>query len=266
MRIERRAVESASELTTLVTEVLEGEIKGFRLIDHVEFPGEEIEIGLLAGDAEGRIFIVASREHSGDSLILSYGKHVSWLNSRREVLSAENPEFDWKGEPGLVMLSGSFSPHVLVLASMLGVTPRMCFSMKCLGIGKEKGLYIERIDLPEVTRVAEAMPRRADLLSDAVSGVVGIADDLSISASFGYVSESLDWVPVANVRKRGGTVWVESGPGKWSTKRVEDDASLKSALEKVRASYDEVLRTKGEAKNLSAAELSDAERKSLKWE
>lgn len=266
MRIERRAVGSATELTTLVTEVLEGEIKGFRLIDHVEFPGEEIEIGLLAGDAEGRIFIVLSREHSGDSLILSYGKHVSWLKSRREALSMENPGFDWTVEPGIVMLSEAFSPHVLVLASMLGVTPKMCFSMKCLGIGKEKGLYVERIDLPKTIRAAEVVGERGNLLSEAVTGVVAIADDLSVSASFGYVSESLDWVPVANVRKRGGTVWVESGPGKWTTKRVEDDASLKSALKKVKASYDEVLRTKGEAKNLSDAELSEAERKSLKWE
>ena len=266
MRIERRAIDSASELTTLVKEVLEGEIKGFHLIDNVDFPGDEIEIGLLASDADGRLLIVAARERPGDSLILSYGKHVSWLKSKKDALAKKHPGLDWTGEPGIVLLSESFSPHILTLISMLGTAPRMCYGIKCLGIGTEKGLLLEPIQLPRVEQVKQPAPRETDLLSRAVSSVVTIADDLSVSASFGYVSESLDWVPVANVRKRSGTVWVESGPGKWTTKRVEDEESLVDALGKVKASYDEVLRTKGEAKNLSDSELSDAERKSLKWE
>jgi hypothetical protein len=266
VRIERRTIDSASELTTLVTEVLEGEIKGFRLIDHVDFPGGGIEIGLLACDAVGRLMIVAAREHSGDSLILSYGKHVSWLKSKKDVLAREHPGLDWTAEPGIVLLSESFSPYVLTLISMLGTAPRLCYCVKCLGIGSEKGLYIEPVQLPRVAHATEPVPRETDLLSRAVNGVVGIAEDLSVSASFGYVSESLDWVPVANVRKRSGSIWVESGPGKWTTKRVEDEESLTDALGKVKASYDEVLRTKGEAKNLSESELSEAERKSLKWE
>jgi hypothetical protein len=114
---------------------------------------------------------------------------------------------------------------------------------------------------------AESAPAaEGDLLSKAVNGVVDVAEDLSISASFGYVSESLDWVPVANLRSRRGTIWIESGPGKWSTKRIEDDDSLRSALETVKQSYDEIVRTKGGAKNLGEDELSEAERKSLRWE
>jgi hypothetical protein len=97
VRIERRSIESARELTTLATEVLEEEIRGFRLIDQVEFPGGEIEIGLLASDGEGRVLIIMAREHSGDSLILSYGKHVSWLKSRVKALSGEYPQLDLTG-------------------------------------------------------------------------------------------------------------------------------------------------------------------------
>lgn len=266
MRIERREIASSQELTTLVTEVLEGEVKGFRLIDHVEFADDEIEIGLLCGDADGRIFIVGAKGHSGDSLILSYGKHVSWLRGKKESLSKGNPQYDWNRSPGIIVLAESFSPHVLVLISMLGVAPGKCYSMKCLGIGGEKGLYVEPVELPQVVRGPEPVSAETNLLSKAVNSVVRIADDLSVSASFGYVSESLDWVPVANLRSRRGAIWIESGPGKWTTKRIEDDSSLDGALEKVQASYDEVIRLKGEAKNLSDAELSEAERKSLRWE
>jgi hypothetical protein len=266
MRIERREVESANELTTLVTEVLEGEIKGFRLIDSVELPGDNVEIGLLVGDAQGRLMIVAAGGHSGDSLILSYGKHVSWLRSRRDALAKEHPRFDWTGEPGIVLMAEDFSPHVLLLTTMLGVAPKRCYSIKCLGIGEQKGLYVERVTLPEIKQPAGLPVEHTELLTKAVSDVVGIAEDLSVSASFGYVSESLDWVPVANIRKRSGTVWVESGPGKWTTKKVDDEGSLGEAIDKVKASYDEVLKTKGEARNLSESELSEAERKSLKWE
>jgi hypothetical protein len=163
------------------------------------------------------------------------------------------------------MMAGSFSPHVLTLASLLAVTPKMCYSIKCLGIGSEKGLYVEPIEVPGREYTPEVADD-TDLLTKAVTGVVDIADDLSVSASFGYVSESLDWVPVANIRKRSGAVWVESGPGKWSTKKVEDGSTLGDAINKVRASYDEVLRTKGEARDLSESELSEAERKSLRWE
>jgi hypothetical protein len=266
MRIERRELANARELTTLVTEVLEGEIKGFRLIDSVELPGDETEIGLLVGDTQGRLMIVAAREHSGDGLILSYGKHVSWLRGRKDALSKEHPQFDWAGEPGIVLMAEDFSPHAVVLASMLAVTPKRCYSIKCLGLGEHKGLYVENIEVPEIERPSRQQPVHTELLTKAVSDVVGIAEDLSISASFGYVSESLDWVPVANIRKRTGTVWVESGPGKWTTKKVDDENSLGEAIEKVKASYDEVIKTKGEARNLSESELSEAERKSLKWE
>ncbi len=266
MRIERREIRSANELTTLVKEVLEGEIKGFRLIDSVELPGDGIEIGLLVGDAQGRLMIVTAREGSGDGLILSYGKHVSWLRSRRDALSQEHTKFDWASEPGIVLMAESFSPHVLVLAAMLAVAPKKCYSIKCLGIGEHKGLYIENIEIPEISKPGKKQPGRTELLTRAVSDVVGIAEDLSVSASFGYVSEALDWVPVANIRKRSGTVWVESGPGKWTTKKVDDENTLTEAIRKVKASYDEVLKTKGEARNLSESELSDAERKSLKWE
>jgi hypothetical protein len=266
VRIERRKVESAQELTTLVTEVLDGEIRGFRVIDHVEFPGDEIEIGMLAADADGRPLIVVSRDESGDGLILSYGRHVSWLRSKKEMLAKEHPEIDWSADPGIVMMAGGFSPYALVLASMLAVAPKICYSMKCLGIGTEKGLYVEPVEVPERTRPRETPVREGGLLSKAITGVVGIDENLSVSASFGYVSESLDWVPVANVRRRDKTVWVESGPGKWSTKKVGDESSLDAAMEKVRASYDEVLRTKGEVKDLEDSELSEAERKSLKWE
>jgi hypothetical protein len=61
-------------------------------------------------------------------------------------------------------------------------------------------------------------------------------------------------------------LWIECGPGKWSTKRIEDDSSLAEALKKVEQSYGEVVRTKGEAKPLGDDELSEAERKSLRWE
>jgi hypothetical protein len=250
----------------LVKEVLEAEIQGFHLIEHIEFPGDEIEVGMLAGDERGLPLIVVAKEESGDSLILSYGKHVSWLKGRRGVLAKEHPQVDWMAMPGIVMMADRFSPHALVLASMLAVAPKICYSMKCLGMGTEKGLFIEPIEVPEAGRLREPAPSETGLLSKAIAGVVGIDEGLSVSASFGYVSESLDWVPVANVRRRDDAVWVESGPGKWSTKKVDDDSSLGAAIEKVRASYEEVLRTKGEAKDLKESELSEAERDSLKWE
>jgi hypothetical protein len=268
VRIERRKIESPSELTTMVTEVVTGEIEGARIIDRVDFADKEIEIGLLAGDADGRLFFVMAKEGSGDSLILSYGKHLEWARRNRERILRENPDLTWAGQPGIVMLADGFSFHALTLASMLGVSPVLCFSMKCLGIGSEKGLYVEPLELPELEREpgAIAEPAEINLLTNAVGGMADVADDLSVSASFGYVSESLDWIPVANLRSRRGTIWIESGPGKWTTKRIEDAQSLEEALEKVRESYHEVIKTKGGAKNLGESELSEAERKSLRWE
>jgi hypothetical protein len=268
VRIERRKIENAGELTRLVTEVLESEIKGFRVIDHVDLRSPEIEIGILASDSDGRLFVVVAKEKSGDSLVLSYGRHLEWLKTHRERIAGDNPELDLSGDPGIVMLADGFSPYALTLTSMLAVEPAMCFSMKCLGIGDRKGIYAEPIDLPKRERAPAAVPTQAEasLLTRAVEGMAGVADDLSVSASFGYVSESLDWVPVANLRNRRGTLWIESGPGKWTTKRIEDEESLGAALRKVEESYREVIRTKGGAKDLPEEELSEAERKSLRWE
>jgi hypothetical protein len=274
VRIERREIESASELTTMVTEVLEEKIGGFRVLDRVDFSGEGgIEVGLLAGDSEKRIFVVMAKDRSGDSLIMSYGRHLEWVKQNRDRMSGEHPQFAWDKEPGIMMLAESFSPHVLTLTSMLGAFPKMCYSIICLGMGTEKGLLVEPVEIPVARGAAAPVGAPAapltevDLLTRAVSGIVGIADDLSISASLGYVSESLDWVPVANLRSRRGSIWIESGPGKWTTKRIDDNESLGKAMEKVKESYDEVTKTKGEAnKNVGDDELSEAERKSLRWE
>jgi hypothetical protein len=272
VRIERREIKSAAELTTMVTEVLEGEFSGFEVIDTVDLSLDgEIEVGLLACDGEGRVFVVMAKDRLGDSLVMSYGKHLEWFKTNKDRMSADRPRLDWERQPGLVMLADGFSSHTLTLASVLGVEPRACYSIRCLGMGAEKGLLVEPVEIPRIVTgtaapEAAAPQTEADLLSRAVNGVVDVAEDLSISASFGYVSESLDWVPVANLRSRRGTIWIESGPGKWSTKRIEDDDSLRSALETVKQSYDEIVRTKGGAKNLAEDELSEAERKSLRWE
>jgi hypothetical protein len=272
VRIERRKIESAGELTTMVTEVLEDEFSGFEVLDSVDRSQDgEIEVGLLACNGEGRVFVVMAKDRLGDSLVMSYGKHLEWLKTNKDRMSAAKPQLDWDRQPGLVMMADGFSPHTLTLTSLLGVEPKACYSIKCLGMGREKGLLVEPVEVPQAgpAAAAPAVPApqpEGDLLSKAVNGVVDVAEDLSISASFGYVSESLDWVPVANLRSRRGTIWMESGPGKWSTKRIEDDDSLQSALETVKQSYDEIVRTKGGAKNLAEDELSEAERKSLRWE
>jgi hypothetical protein len=267
MRIERQKIDNAGELTALVTEFLESEIKGIKVIDKADLTDREIEIGMLAGDSEGRLFVVMAKEKSGDSLVLSYGRHLEWLKAHREKLAKENPGLDFLSDPGIVMIADGFSPHALTLASVLAVEPTMCYAMKCLGIGDRKGLYVEPVDLPK--RMKEAVvagETKASLLTRAVDGMAGVADDVSVSASFGYVSESLDWVPVANLRSRRGTLWIESGPGKWTTKRIEGEVSLGEALNKVRESYKEVTKTRGGAKDLPEDQLSEAERKSLRWE
>jgi hypothetical protein len=282
MRIEKREIASSKELSILVKEALEGEIKGLSVIDEVALSSDCIEMGILAGDNEGRVFVVAAKEHSGDPLIMSFGSHIVWLKHNRDRLARAHPRFNWIDEPGVVLMAESFSPHTMMLASLLGVDPKMCLTMKCLGIGNEKGLYIERVELPEARLVrrpeaeAQAAPASAgaaesgagpdDLLSRTVKNMVGIAEGLEVSASFGYRSKSLDWVPVANLRSHRGTIWIESGPGKWTTKRVENEASLGGVLDAVKKSYDDILKTKGGAKNAGDAELSDAERKSLSWE
>ncbi len=268
MRIERRKIENVGELAKLVTEVLEGVIAGIKVVDHVDLSDRETEVGLLAGDSDGRLYMVMAKEASGDSLVLSYGRHLEWLKANRERVAKSNPNLDWSGDPGIVMLADDFSPYALTLTSMLAVEPALCFSMKCLGIGDQKGLYIEAVDLPKRERMPQAVsePAAAGLLTRAVNGMAGVAEDLSVSASFGYVSESLDWVPVANLRSRRGTLWIESGPGKWTTKRIEDETSLGEALKKVEGSYREVIKNKGGAKNLGDNELSEAERKSLRWD
>jgi len=220
---------------------------------------------MLVGDKSGRLMIVSAREHDGDGLLLSYGRHLSWFENVKETLSGEHPNFDWQHDPGLILMADGFSPHTLYLVAMLGASPKTCYSINCLAMGSEKGLFAERIELPTVS-LPGVETREVDLLTRTVDRVVSLASDLSVSASFGYVSESLDWVPVANVRKRGKTVWVESGPGKWSTLKVEDDATLERAIEKVKASYKEVIRVKGETGSTGETELSEAERKTLKWE
>lgn len=273
MRIERRKLENAGELTDLVTEVLEGELEGVKILDRVDLSDGDIEIGLLAGDSDGRLYVVMAKETSGDGLILSYGRHLEWLKTNKERMAKSNPDLDWTTEPGIVLMADEFSPYAITLASMLAVERALCFTMKCLGLGDRKGLYVEAVDLPKRERLPKpepapepAEPSGAGLLTRAIEGMAGVADDLSVSASFGYVSESLDWVPVANLRSRRGTLWIESGPGKWTTKRIEDETSLTEALGKVEESYREVIKDKGGAKNLGEDELSEAERKSLRWE
>jgi hypothetical protein len=265
VRIERRKIEISAELTTLVREVLEADIRGFKMIDHIELPTDEIEVGMLAGDSSGKVFIVVAAEHSGDSLVLSYGRHVTWLKGRKDKLAEEYPSFDWDKQPGIIMLADDFSPDAFAVVSMLGVSPKICYSIRCLGMGTQKGLFTEIIEVPELA-MAQPAAEEGDLLTRAVNGVTGIGEELSVSASFGYVSESLDWIPVANLRRREGKVWIESGPGKWTTRRIEDDESLKEALDKVRQSYQEVLDRKGPTKPATEDNLSQAERESLKWE
>ena len=285
MRIETRQVGSSKELVGLVREALEGEIKGFQVIDEIALSTDGVEMGVLAGDAGGRVFVVVAKAKSGDGLVLSYGSHMAWLKHNKERLTRDYPKFSWDVEPGVVLMAESFSPHVLTLTSLLGVSPKMVFEMKCLGLGSDKGLYIEAVGLPEAllerkvpaapvaARAAAAAPvapaaapAAESLLSKTVSDLAAISGTLEVSASFGYRSKSLDWVPVANLRSHRGTIWIESGPGKWTTKRVEDEKTLGSVLEVVKRSYDEIAKTKGGAKDGPEDELSDAEKKSLRWE
>jgi hypothetical protein len=280
MRIEKRQIASSTELILLVKEALEAEINGFEIIDQVVFESAEAEAGILAGDGDGRILVVAAKEKSGDSLVMSFANHLVWLKQNRDRLARANPKYDWVEEPGLVLVAEAFSPGVLLLASMLGVEPKVCFAMKCLGIGAEKGLLMEPVALPEArarrTAVAAAEVKAAleaepeaepeALLSRTVKDMIKIAEGLEVSASFGYRSKALDWVPVANLRSHRGTIWIESGPGKWTTKRIEDERTLGSVLDAVRRSYDEILLAKGGSQESGEPELSDAERKSLHWE
>jgi hypothetical protein len=269
MRIEKRKVGSSKELAGLVKEALEGEFKGLQVIDEMAVASSEAEVGILAGDAAGRIFVIVAKEKSGDGLILSFGRHIAWLKHNKERLARDYPKFDWSGEPGVILMAESFSPEALAIASLLATSPKAAYTMKCLGIGVEKGLYIEPGQIPQLSVKAGAAAVEVpatDLLSQTVKDLVAISDGLEISASFGYRSRALDWVPVANLRSHKGTIWIESGPGKWTTKRIEDDKSLGSVLDVVKKSYDEIVRTKGGAKDAGEDELSDAERKSLHWE
>lgn len=282
MRIEKRKIASSKELGILVKEALEGEIKGFSVIDEVALSSDYVEMGILAGDSDGRVFVVGAKEGSGDQLIMSFGNHIVWLKHNRDRLARAHPRFNWIDEPGIVLVAESFSPHALMLASLLGIDPKMCLTMKCLGIGNEKGLYTENVELPEARIVRKARaeaqaapgperpaagePEPIDLLSRTVKNMIGIAEGLEVSASFGYRSKSLDWVPVANLRSHRGTIWIESGPGKWTTKRVENETSLGSVIDVVKKSYDDILKVKGGAKDGGDTELTDAERKSLSWE
>jgi len=273
MRIEKRQVASSQELILLVKEALEAEIDGFEIVDQVALDSAEAEAGILGSDGDGRMLVVAAKERVGDTLLLSYANHLVWLRQNRDRLARANPKYDWVTEPGLVLVAETFSPGVLLLASMLGVEPRMCFTMKCLGIGAEKGLLMEPVALPEGRPRAAAPPGEPGtvgepeaLLSRTVKSMIEIAEGLEVSASFGYRSKALDWVPVANLRSHRGTIWIESGPGKWTTRRIEDQQALGQVLDAVRRSYDEILLAKGGAKEPAEAELSDAERRSLRWE
>lgn len=266
MRIEKRQVGSSEELTGLVKEALEGEIRGFEVLEGIAISSDEIEIGMLAGDAEGRVLVVAAKEKSGDSLILSFGSHVEWLRQNKERLTREHTRFNWDQEPGIILMAENFSPRVLTLTSLLGVSPKQAYTMKCLGIGTEKGLYIETVGLPEVSFGEEAPVAGDNLLSRTITNLVATGDGLEVSASFGYRGKSLDWVPVANLRSHRGTIWIESGPGKWTTKRLDNERALGAVLDYVRRSYEEAFRAKGRAKEANDTELSDAEKKSLRWE
>jgi len=286
MRIEKREIAGSKELILLVKEALEAEINGFEIIDQVVCESPEAEAGILAADRDGKVFVVAAKEKSGDTLVMSFANHLVWLKQNRDRLARANPKYDWVEEPGLVLVAETFSPGVLLLASMLGVEPKLCFTVKCLGIGAEKGLLMEPVALPEarVRRPAPAAdvaaaaaevraapvagpePEPEALLPRAVKDMIKIAEGLEVSASFGYRSKALDWVPVANLRSHRGTIWIESGPGKWTTKRIEDEGTLSSVLGAVKRSYDEILLAKGGSREPGESELSDDERKSLGWE
>ena len=263
MRIEKRKIESSKELRDLTVEALDGEIEGLAVLEDLPTPDEDLVIALLCTDGKRRHFVVLSSAAGGDDLISLYGKEIDWIAGYREVLMGKHPGADFSGEPGLVMLAESFGKHTLLIASMLDVEPRRCYSLKCLGMGGEKGLYLEEIALPQRKVVVREKPAEGDLLSRTISSLLGIAEGISVSASFGYLSKSLDWVPVANLRSHRGTIWVESGPGTWSAKRIDDETSLRKAVERVRKSYEEVVKTKGEAKPGQDDDLTEEERRSL---
>lgn len=263
MRIEKRSIDSGEELRSLTLEALTGEIDDLVMIEDLPASGQPMEIGFLAGDSKGRVFIVLAGEQSGDSLIPLYAKHLEWIRATLSTLVQRHPKFDWSGEPGCIVLASSFSSHTLLLASMLSVNPKRAYTVKCLGIGAEKGLYIEELDLPEVRLKAEYAKPEVSLLSETVDKILGVAEGLSVTASFGYMSSSLDWVPVANLNRKRGKIWIESGPGIWSIKRVADEKSLETVVERVKKSYDEALKKKGEPRDTDSEDLSEAERKSL---
>lgn len=264
MRIERRQVETSEELLTLVNESLEAEVSGYRVIATAPTTPGSIEAAMLIAEDGGRLSIVCATDKGGDQLILKYGNLLGWFKDISSEIAHKHEDIDWMKNPGFIMMAGDFSPEALMLIRLIDVSPKRCYTFRCLGLGDQKGLYLEQISV-----VGEAISARPEkqlgLLTRAVDGVITIAPELSVSASFGYVGESMDWMPVANVRKRGKAVWVESGPGKWSTLRVEDDTSLEMALEKIRNSYEEVRRTRGPDPD-NDFNLSEAERKSLKWE
>jgi hypothetical protein len=263
VRIEKRSIDSREELNSLTLEALTGEIGDLALIEDLPAQGEAMETGLIAGDSKGRVFIVVAGAGSGDSLVALYAKHLERMKANLATLAQRYPKFDWSGEPGCLMLASSFSGHTLLLASMLSVTPKRAYTIKCLGIGAEKGLYMEEVELPEVRLKAEYVKPEVSLLSETVDKILAVADGLSVTASFGYMSSSLDWVPVANLNRKRGKIWIESGPGIWSIKRVADGKSLEAVIERVKESYDEAIKKKGEPRDTDSENLSEAERKSL---
>ncbi len=263
MRIEKRSIDSSDELKALVLEAITGEIEDLVFVEDLPAQSEPLEIGFLAGDSKGRVFIVEAGDGSGDSLVPLYAKHLEWMRATLSTLVQRHPKFDWSGEPGCIMLAPSFASSTLLLTSMLSVTPKRAYTLKCLGIGAEKGLYIEELDLPEVRLKAEYAKPEVSLLSETVDKILGVADGLSVTASFGYMSSSLDWVPVANLNRKRGKIWIESGPGIWSIKRVADDKSLEAVIVRIKDSYDEALKKKGEPRDTDSENLSEAERKSL---
>jgi len=264
MRIERKTIESSEELLSLVNESLEAEVNGYRVIATAPQTPGSIEADMLVAESGGRLSIVCATDKNGDELLLRYGNLLGWFKKISHDIADKHEGLDWGKNPGLIMMAGDFSPEAVMLIGLINVFPKRCYKIKCLGIGSQKGLYLEPVWIS-----MEAEPKKPqaqlDLLTRAIDGVIGIAPELSVSASFGYVGESMDWMPVANVRKRGKSVWVESGPGKWSTLRVEDDSSLEKALEKIRNSYEEIKRTRGSDPD-NDFNLSEAERKSLRWE
>jgi len=257
-------VENDAELQNLIVEDSENIEKGLRIVDRKIRMGERDFLDLLGVDSRKHLVIMKVKGREDGSMLMESLDCFDWVRNNIDTIRKMYPEheIDCSQTPRVILIAPRFSYLFKRRVMFINLIKIDLFEYKYLEAKGERGLLFDPIDVPKSREYRERKSVDDHLnyiLNDGVRAlckrakdkIQRLSDKINVYATFAYIGFEFEDKHLATIHTEQDFFLVDTGIGKWTSIKVENEASFSKALHNVTTTFIELGGLKSDIQNLA---------------